>query len=60
VIKDEFQRFKQSNKSIDDFISYFFKNYYPEKEQDILKYSNGKFKKDMVNYVKVILKKTII
>lgn len=31
----------------------FFKNYYPTKEQDILKYSNWKLKKDLIENLKI-------
>jgi len=54
-IKDEYCRFKQTSKSIKEFIDYFFKNYYPEKEEEILKYSNWKFKKDLIEYMEKIL-----
>ena len=37
-------------------IIYFFKNYYPKKEQDILKYNNWKLKKDLIEYMTKILK----
>ena len=56
-IKDEYQRFKKTSKSIEEFVDYFFKNYYPEKEQDILKYSNWKLKKDLIQYLDKILNK---
>jgi len=55
-IKDEYCRFKQTSKSIKEFVDYFFKNYYPEKEEEILKYSNWKFKKDLIEYMEKILK----
>jgi len=54
-IKDEYCRFKQTSKSIKEFVDYFFKNYYPEKEEEILKYSNWKFKKDLIEYMEKIL-----
>jgi len=54
-IKDEYEKFKTTSKSIEEFVDYFFKNYYPEDEQDILKYSNWKLKKDLIEYMKRIL-----
>jgi len=56
-IKDEYHRFKKTSKTIEEFVEYFFKNYYPKKEEDILKYSNWKFKKDLIEYMKKILEK---
>lgn len=55
-IKHEYQRFKKNSKSIDAFIEYFFASYYPKGEQDILKYSNGKYKKDLIQYMRQLLK----
>ena len=54
-IKDEYQRFKKNSKSIEAFIEYFFASYYPKDEQDILKYSNGKYKKDLIQYMRQLL-----
>jgi len=54
-IKDEYCRFKQTSKLVKEFVNYFFKNYYPEKEEEILKYSNWKFKKDLIEYMEKIL-----
>ena len=54
-IKDEYQRFKKNTKSIEAFIEYFFASYYPKDEQDILKYSNGKYKKDLIQYMRQLL-----
>lgn len=50
-IKDEKMRFKKDFKTDEDYKNYFFKNYYPEKEEDILKYSNWKFKKDLIKSI---------
>ena len=54
-IKDEYQRFKKNTKPIEAFIEYFFASYYPKDEQDILKYSNGKYKKDLIQYMRQLL-----
>ena len=54
-ILDEYQRFKESSKTIEEFIDYFFNEYYPKEEQDILKYSNWKLKKDLIQYLTKIL-----
>ena len=35
-------------KSDQDFKNFFFKNYAPSREEEILKFSNGKLKKDMI------------
>ncbi len=32
---------------------FFFKNFYPEKSDDILRFANGKLKKDMINSLKI-------
>lgn len=48
-IKDEKIRFKKNLKTSEQLKDYFFKNYYPTKEDDILKYSNWKFKKDIID-----------
>ncbi len=47
-MKDEQMRFKKNTKSLEQLKDYFFKNYYPTKEEDILKYSNWKLKKDLI------------
>jgi len=52
-IKEEMGRM---SKSSEDLIDTFLKNYYPENEDEILKYSNWKFKKDIVNAMKNYLK----
>ena len=39
---------KNSWKDTVEMKNYFFKNYYPEAEKDILKYANGKLKKDLI------------
>lgn len=54
-IKDEYKKFKNQSKSVSDFIDHFLKNYYPKKEQDILKYNNGKYKKDLILHMQKIL-----
>lgn len=51
-IKAEKYNFKKTLKSDDELINYFFKNYYPEKEEDILKYSNWKFTRDLIENLK--------
>ena len=51
-IKDEQTRLPY--KKIDkDYIDYFFKNYYPKSQQEILKYSNWKLKKDLIENIKI-------
>ena len=52
-IKDERTRFKKSFKSDEELKDYFFKNYYPKSEQEILKYSNWKLKKDLIKNIKI-------
>lgn len=52
-IKDEQMRFKKSSKTLEQLKDYFFKNYYPTKEEDILKYSNWKLKKDLIESLKI-------
>lgn len=52
-IKDERYKFKKNKKSDKQLKDYFFKNYYPEKEEDIFKYSNWKFKKDLIENLKI-------
>lgn len=54
-IKDEYLKFKKRSKSIEAFMDYFFASYYPKDEQDILKYSNGKYKKDLIQYMRKLL-----
>ncbi len=46
-------RFKKSSKTPKQLKDYFFKNYYPTKEEDILKYSNWKLKKDLIESLKI-------
>lgn len=55
-IKDTQSRLKKSIANKDEMIDYFFKNYYPENESDILKYSNWKFKKDLIEDMRNKLK----
>lgn len=38
---------------INDKRWFFFQNYYPENSEDILKYANGKLKRDMINSLKI-------
>jgi hypothetical protein len=38
---------------VKDKKSFFFKNFYPEKSDDILRFANGKLKKDMINSLKI-------
>lgn len=61
LIIDEFSRFKKNNKSVDDYIDYFFNEYYPKNENEVLMFDNWKFKHDLINNLKDILntKKTI-
>lgn len=40
-------------KSDKQFKEYFFKNYAPESEDEILKYSNGKLKKDLIDNLQI-------
>lgn len=42
---------KSSGKSNLELKNYFFKNYYPETENDILKFANGKLKKDLISKI---------
>jgi len=58
-IKEEYSRFKENSKSVEEFVDYFLKNYYPEDEQDILKYSNWKLKKDLIENMKRILEEEL-
>ena len=37
----------------DELKNYFFKNYAPQSEDEILKFSNGKFKKDLIDNLKL-------
>jgi hypothetical protein len=46
-------KFKKSSKSDEDLKSYFFKNYSPQNEDEILKYSNWKLKKDLIDNLKL-------
>ncbi len=39
---------KNSLKTDTELKNYFFKNYYPEAEKDILKFANGKLKRDLI------------
>jgi hypothetical protein len=52
-ILEEKQRFKNCSKSNEELKDYFFKNYAPESEKDILKFSNGKLKKDLIDNLKL-------
>jgi len=52
-MKDERTKFKVNCKSDEQLIDYFFKNYAPQTEQEILKYSNGKLKKDLIENLKM-------
>ena len=61
-IKNELNNFKVDIKDlteeekkykIEKYKDYFFKNYYPKKEQDILKFSNWKLKKDLIENLKL-------
>ena len=52
-IKDERTKFKKSFKSDEELKNYFFKNYYPKSEQDILKFSNWKLKKDLIENLNI-------
>jgi len=58
-IKDEYNRFKKNSKSVEDFVDYFLKNYYPEDEQEILKFANWKLKKDLIENMKKILEEEL-
>jgi len=44
---------KEKKYRVEKYKNYFFKNYYPEKEQDILKFSNWKLKKDLIENLKI-------
>lgn len=55
LIIDEFSRFKKNNKSVDDYIDYFFNEYYPKNENEVLMFDNWKFKHDLINNLKDIL-----
>lgn len=52
-ILEEKQRFKNNSKSNQELKNYFFKNYAPQSENEILKFSNGKFKKDLIDNLKL-------
>ncbi len=56
-IKDERLKFKENSKSDEELKNYFFKNYYPTQEQDILKFSNWKLKKDLIENLEIKLQK---
>lgn len=50
---EEKQRFKKTSKTNEELKDYFFKNYAPQSENEILKFSNGKFKKDLIDNLKI-------
>lgn len=52
-ILEEKQRFKKSFKNNEELKDYFFKNYAPQSKYEILKFSNGKFKKDLIDNLKL-------
>lgn len=61
-IKDELNNFKVNLDNLTDdekkdklskYKNYFFKNYYPKNEQDILKFSNWKLKKDLIDNLNI-------
>lgn len=52
-IKEERIKFKNFPKDDDKIKDYFFKNYYPKSEQEILKYSNWKLKKDLIDNLEI-------
>jgi len=39
--------------NLEELKNYFFKNFYPKQEQDILKFSNWKLKKDLIKNIKI-------
>lgn len=47
--------FKITWEPIGVLVEHFFSSYYPKNEQDILKYSNGKYKKDLIQYMVKLL-----
>lgn len=55
LIIDEYRKFNNT-KTIDEYIDYFFNEYYPKNEIDLLKYDNWKFKYDLINDLREILK----
>lgn len=55
LIIDEYRKFNNT-KTIDEYIEYFFNEYYPKDEFDVLKYDNWKFKSDLINDLRGILK----
>jgi hypothetical protein len=56
-IKDKIEKIKATENSlfkgltIEDKKEYFFKNFYPHEESEILKFSNWKLKKDWINNI---------
>lgn len=52
-IKDEKQKFKRIKKTDKEWIGYFFDNYYPKDTTEILKYSNGKLKMDLIDNIDI-------
>jgi len=58
-IKDELNNFEnlkwlneeEKKQKIKKYKNYFFQNYYPKQEQDILKFSNWKLKKDLIENI---------
>ena len=50
---EEKQRFKKTSKTNEELKKYFFKNYAPQSKNEILKFSNGKFKKDLIDNLKL-------
>lgn len=58
LIIDEYFRFN-NYKTVDEYIDYFFKEYFPEKEKELLKYDNWKFKYDLINDLKIELKELL-
>lgn len=57
-IRDKIWHIGTYGKSLDsigirDKKAFFFKNFYPEKSEDILKFANGKLKKDMIKSLKI-------
>lgn len=58
-IKLEHNSFKIFDYSFEKRIKYFLKWYYPEKESEILSFSNGKFKKDLIEYMQKVLEKNL-
>lgn len=58
LIIDEYSRFN-NYKTVDEYINYFFKEYYPEIEEDVLKYDNWKFKYDLIDNLRIELEKLL-